>query len=91
MHPHRKLSNSALGVLKHVGVRVGGLEAPDDGNRGSGKARTRLGFTPAERALPCRGPCDFLRRNAALCITFLHHRLSVLSFVTPFGKERYTR
>ena len=38
-----------------------------------------------------RGHCDFLRRNAALCITFLHHRLSVLSFVTPFGKERYTR
>lgn len=50
----------------------------------------RLGFTPAERALPCSGHCDFLRRNAALCITFLHRCLSMLNFVIPFGKERYT-
>ena len=65
-------------------------EAPNDGNRGSGRVRTRLGFTPAERALPCSGHCDFLRRNAALCITFLHRCLSMLNFVIPFGKERYT-
>ena len=87
---HRKLSNSVLRILKHVGIHVGDSEAPNDGNRGSGRVRTRLGFTPAERALPCSGHCDFLRRNAALCITFLHRCLSMLNFVIPFGKERYT-
>ena len=86
----KKLSNSVLRILKHAGIHVGDSEAPNDGNRGSGRVRTRLGFTPAERALPCSGHCDFLRRNAALCITFLHRYLSMLNFVIPFGKERYT-
>ncbi|MCZ2616553.1 hypothetical protein O1432_09575 [Bacteroides fragilis] len=46
----KQLTDNGLQARKHVGVRVGDLEALNDGNRGSERVKTRLGFTPAECA-----------------------------------------
>ena len=61
-------------------LRMTETEGPEESGRGSVSP-------PAERALPCSGHCDFLRRNAALCITFLHRCLPCLTLSYRSGKN----